>query len=82
MRRPAETAGGVGAIGALLAYVWGVTDPETVISITAALGLLPGIVTGLVHVGRALIDAGGVRGVAVKLWRGKPFSRHFPPRGG
>lgn len=62
--RPAETAGGVGAIGLLVAFILGVDDPSTVVMLGAAIALLPALVTGLV-------DGGGVRGWVRKLWRGR-----------
>ena len=62
--RPAETAGGVGSIGLLIAYVLGVHDPQTIAIIGAAVGLVPAAVT-------MLVNNGGVRGTVLKLWRGR-----------
>lgn len=62
--RPAEALAGTGAIGLLIAYVLGVRDPEQVAVIGAAVGLIPAVVT-------TVVDAGGVRGVLRKVWRGR-----------
>jgi len=61
MKRPAETAGATtGLAGALVAL--GVGD-ERAAAIALAVGVVPGIVTWLV-------DHGGLRGAARRLWRG------------
>ena len=61
--RPAETGGAVAAIGTLVALVAGVDDPVVVAALVAVVGVVPAAITGL-------INAGGVRGLAIKLWRG------------
>jgi hypothetical protein len=65
-RRPAETAGAGGTIALLVAYVLGVTDPDTVVCLAAAVGLVPAAVTLLVS-----SEVGGVRGALRLLWRGR-----------
>lgn len=72
--RPAETASVTAAIGGLLAVIFGITDPATLSAILAGVGLLPGVVS-------MTVDAGGVRGVLRKLWRGRaaPHARKPPP---
>ena len=62
--RPAETASGTAAIGALLAVIFGVNDPQTLAAIIAGLGLTPAAIS-------LIVDAGGIRGVLRKLWRGR-----------
>lgn len=63
-RRPAEAAGAAGAAAVLLAVALGVDDAGTVAALGAVVGLLPAAVT-------TLVDAGGVRGAARRLWRGR-----------
>jgi hypothetical protein len=62
--RPAESTTAVAAVGALTAYVHGVRDPQTLATITAGIGLLPAAIS-------LVVDAGGLRGVLRKLWRGR-----------
>lgn len=69
--RPAETATGVAALGSLLAIITGVTDPQTLAAIITGLGMLPAGVS-------LFVDAGGVRGIARKVWRGKDASSTEP----
>lgn len=61
MRRPAETAGGAGAVVLLVGYALGVDDPGLLAAAGAVVGVIPGAVTALVH-------AGGVRGCWRKVW--------------
>lgn len=63
-KHPAESAGGAGAVALLIAYLLGVDDPEALVALGAALGLIPAAVT-------LLVANGGVRGVARLLWRGR-----------
>jgi hypothetical protein len=63
MTRPAESGGIAGTIGLLIAYIFGVTDAQTVAIIGAGIGVIPTAVT-------FLVANGGVRGVAAKLWVG------------
>lgn len=67
MNRPAETAGAGGAVAALVAFIAGVKDPQTIVYMTVAVGLIPGAVT-------ALVLNGGIKGVARLLWRGRKKS--------
>lgn len=62
--RPAETGGAVAAIGGLVALAAGVDEPGAVAAIVGAVGIVPAAVTGL-------INAGGIRGLARKLWQGR-----------
>lgn len=62
--RPAETGGATAAIGGLVALLAGVDDPAIVGAIVAFVGLVPAAITGL-------INAGGISGLARKLWRGR-----------
>lgn len=62
--RPAESLAGTGSIALLIAYVLGVTDPQVVACLGAAVGLMPAAVT-------LLASNGGIRGVLAKLWRGR-----------
>ena len=62
--RPAETSGGLGAVALLAAYVLGVDDPEQVVILGAAIGLLPGFVT-------LFVANGGIRGIVKLMWRGR-----------
>lgn len=62
--RPAETAGGLGAVATAIALAVGLsTEWVGAIGITA--GLVPAAVT-------YLVNHGGVRGVAASIWRGRP----------
>lgn len=54
--RPAESLTGAGAIGALVAFAFGVQDPQVLSAIIAGLGLLPAVVS-------LLVSNGGVMGV-------------------
>lgn len=62
--RPAETSAGVVALGSLLAVTLGVNDSDQIACMIAALGAVPGAVT-------LYVDAGGLRGILRKVWRGK-----------
>jgi hypothetical protein len=61
--RPAETSTAAGAIALLVGLVAGL-DGEAVAIAGIALGFLPAAVT-------ALVNAGGIRGFARKLWSGR-----------
>lgn len=63
-KHPAETSSGAGAVALVVAYLLGVDDPEALVALGAALGLIPAAVT-------LLVANGGVRGVARLLWRGR-----------
>lgn len=63
MRRPAEVAGGVGSVGLIVGRLLGVEDPDVLVALGAALGLVPAAVT-------VLVTHGGIRGVLLRLWRG------------
>jgi hypothetical protein len=71
--RPAETGGALGTIGLLIAYIFGVTDAQTVAIIGAGVGLFPSVVT-------FLVANGGIRGVASKLWVGNSKTLVKPPK--
>jgi hypothetical protein len=62
--RPAETLTGTAALGSLLAIVLGVHDTETIAAMITGLGLLPAAVS-------LYLDAGGLRGLLRKAWRGR-----------
>lgn len=62
-RRPAETTTAVGAVVAAYAIVAGASQ-ELAAALVLTVGVLPALVTGLV-------DAGGIAGIARKLWRGR-----------
>ena len=62
--RPAESTAAVAGMGSLLAYVFGVRNPETLAAMLAGISLLPASVT-------LLVSNGGIRGVARLIWRGK-----------
>lgn len=62
--RPAETGGAAAAIGSLVAIAAGVTDHGVIAAMIGVVGLVPAAITGL-------INAGGIRGFASKLWRGR-----------
>lgn len=71
--RPAETVAAGGSLGLLIAYVFGVRDPQTIIAIGTGIGLMPGAVTWLVDrtgLHGSIVANGGMRGVLRKLWRG------------
>lgn len=63
MKRPAETSGAAGQVAVLIAYLLGL-DETTALHLALALGFVPLLVT-------RLVDAGGIRGVVHKLWRGR-----------
>lgn len=65
--RPSESLTATAAIGSLLAVILGVNDPQTIAAMVAGLGVLPAAIT-------LVVDAGGLRGVLRKLWRGKDQS--------
>lgn len=63
MKRPAELAGAAGTIAVLVGRIAGITDVDTLTYIAAGIGLIPGAVT-------TLVAAGGIRGLARKVWSG------------
>jgi hypothetical protein len=63
MRRPAETAGGLGAVVTALAALLGAST-ETVAAVGVIAGVLPGGVTWVV-------SNGGVAGLWWRFWRGR-----------
>jgi hypothetical protein len=63
--RPAETGGAVAAIAVLVAHTLGVDNAQVITALVAAVGLVPAAIT-------LLVSNGGLRGVAAKIWRGKP----------
>ncbi|MGE4425013.1 MAG: hypothetical protein AB7G37_01010 [Solirubrobacteraceae bacterium] len=61
--RPAETAGAAGGLVPIAAALLG-ADVETVAALAGAAALVPSIVTWVV-------DHGGLRGLARRIWAGK-----------
>ena len=62
--RPAEALAGTSSIALLIAYVLGVDDPQLVVVLGAAVGLVPAAVT-------LLVANGGIRGVLRTIWHGR-----------
>lgn len=52
--RPSETAGVAGALGLLIARLFGVQDPDTIVAIGVAVGFVPAAVTYLIEARRRL----------------------------
>jgi hypothetical protein len=63
LSRPAETAGGAGALVTLGALAFGVTDVQVITALGTVAALLPSAVT-------FVVSNGGVRGIARRIWRG------------
>lgn len=61
--RPAESLTAASALAVALARLVGLDDPDVITGLAVAVGLLPALVT-------AVVEAGGVVGVARRLWRG------------
>lgn len=67
MTRPAETAGASGSLALIIARIAGIKDPDTLVAIGAAAGLVPALVT-------LIVANGGVKGALHRLWAGKATS--------
>lgn len=59
-QRPAELSGVAGALAILVAYLFGVDDPEVIVALAIVLGFVPAAVTWVVVLVREREQGGGV----------------------
>ncbi|MEH3055481.1 MAG: hypothetical protein PGN13_16005 [Patulibacter minatonensis] len=64
MKRPAENAAGGLSAAAAVSILTGAPEPVS-IALVAAAGVLPRVIS-------FVVDHGGIRGVALLAWRGRP----------
>lgn len=70
MKRPAETGGVAAAVGGIIARIVGVTNPDTLAYIIAAVGFIPALIT-------FVVANGGLRGVAGIFWHGRKSQKGY-----
>jgi len=63
-RRPAETLGAAAGLAIVVGRALGIEDPDVLAGLAAAAGGLPALVT-------ALVNAGGLLGIARRLLHGR-----------